>query len=353
MKIRCPKCIWLVVLLGSTVVFGQQSGDPQTYRLTLPESNWSLDVSLKGFIVTMEEIKASGSVYNFNAGQFPEKKTSSPRRANLRIHMEPAQLKGSAADLRVFAMKMKAKNKAVDKGSLKALEYGQIPLIRYNVPIPDLLNMYSSTPDLLNRNRGPSQTKSLEAFFVKDDVWIMVGVEVDPFKEDDEQLFYSILDSVKIIDNAAPSSSFDYYQKGRSLFLQGKHREGVEPLSEALKLEQAKAQLGKSEWRELVYNLANAYGAVGNKSAFDEVLEYGINHDPTYYRFHFTRARMHASEGKLDETIASLEKAFLYQQSEPPLIRIFDALPDPLYDPAFERFRKDDKFRKAVKAMKR
>lgn len=65
------------------------------------------------------------------------------------------------------------------------------------------------------------------------------------------------------------------------------------------------------------------------------------------------KARVYASEGNLDETIASLENAFLYQQREPQAIQLVQPLPHPMFDPGFERFRKDDKFRKAVKAMKK
>ena len=345
MKPRLPIYICLLVLLGSTAVFSQQSGEQRTYRLSLPQRHWSLDVSLADFIVINEEAKGSGPVYDFNAGQFPEKKPSSPRMVNLRIHMEAAQLKGSAVDLRDVAMKKAAKNDAVDKASLKASEYGQVPLMRYTV---DLTRV-----GLPNLNGGASQHKNLEAFFVKDDVWITVALTALPFKKEDEKFFYSILDSVKIIDNTALSTSFDYYQKGRSLFLQSAYREAIEPLSKALKLEQQKVQLTKPDWRNLVLELANSYGSIGDKQGFDEVLEYGLNNDPDYYRFHFTRARMYASEDKLDETIASLEKAFLYQRSEPRAIQIVEPLADPLFDPAFARFSKIDRFRKAVKAMKK
>lgn len=344
-KARLGICICLLLLLFcGTAVIGQHPGDRQTHRLSLPNRNWSLDVSLEGFTVISEEVKDSGTIY-FSAGQFPDKKSQPQRIVNLGILMEPAQLRGTAADLRALTMKKMKKNDVVDKGSLDTSEYGQIPLLRY---VTDLAGI-----GIDSLNGDPLRGKGLKAFFVKDDVWITVGLAAGKFKEDDEQLFYSILDSVKIVDNSTPSSSFDYYQRGRSFFLRGEYREAIEPLSAALKLEEQKAQLTKADWRNLVLQLANAYGATGNKLGFDSVLEYGLKNDPNYYRFHFTRARMYSSEGRLDETIASLEKAFQYQQNETLAIRVVERLPDPLFDPAFERFRKDDKFRKAVKAMKK
>jgi tetratricopeptide (TPR) repeat protein len=344
LKTLLPVVIFLL-LLGSTAAFGQQPSERQTHRLSLPNKNWSLDISLEGFTVLTEEVSASESTYNFNAGQFPAGKSSSPRMVSLAVRMQPAQLKGDAAALRDFAMKKAAKNDTVDDRSLKALAYGQIPLLSYVV---DLAGMGLPHP-----NPAPtSKHKNLLGFFVKDDVEITIALSVLPFKKEDEALFYAILDSVKFVNNSPPSSSFDFYQSGKSLFLQSRYQEAIGPLSRAFELEQQKPQLVKSDWRKLVLELANAYGAVGNKGAFAGTLEYGLSRDPTYYRFHFTRARMEAAEGKLDETIAALEKAFQYQQADQ-ASGIAEPLPDPLFDPAFERFQKDDKFRKAVKAMKK
>ena len=258
--------------------------------------------------------------------------------------MESSQLK-SAADLREFKRKKVAKKDVVDQASVGASEYGQIPLLRYTIDLARI--------GISEVNAGPSRNKGIEAFFLKDGIAVTIALAATTFTKDDERLFYSIVDSAKFVDNSTPRNSFDYYQEGRALFLQGEYSSAIGPLSRALELEQKNAQLPRADWRTLVLDLANAYGAAGNRSGFEEVMQYGMSHDPTYYRFHFTKARMYAYEGKLDETIASLEKAFIYHKNETQATQIVERLPDPLYEPAFERFRKDDKFRNAVKSMKR
>src|SRR6185295_18867136 len=204
----------LLALSGVNVVVGQQTANEQTHRLSLPNKSWSVDLTLPDFYAIGEEVKIKESIYEFSAGQFPDKnstspnrKVSEPRLVNFAIHMEPAQITGTAAGLRDFARKKMTKLDYVNKDSVKPSEYGQIPLLLYTI---DLAGM-----DVFRTDGGPPLSRGVKAFFVKDGVWITIGLGANPFKKADEQLFYSILDSVKISDNKAPVSSFDYSQQGK------------------------------------------------------------------------------------------------------------------------------------------
>jgi len=344
MRISFLTLVWLIAL-SCTVAFGQQSYEKQIHRLTLPNRNWSLDVTLEDFVVTNEEVKAAVSTYTLSALQSPDTETSPRRMVTAWIRMEPAKPGATATDQRDFVMKDMKKQDTLVKGSLKAFAYNQIPLLRYE------LDLAGIGIDSLSGNS--SAGKGLKAFLVKDDVSIMIGITSGPFRTNDEDLFYSILNSVAITDNTAPHTAFDYYQLGRSLSLQGEYRLSIDPLSRALQLEQRELQLERADRRELIWRLASAYAANGNRLAFIETLKYGFNTDRFYYKFHLAMARLHAADGKLDETIAELQEAFAGHGIEPTVVQIADPLPDPLFDPAFQRFRKDDKFRKAVSVMKK
>jgi len=297
-----------------------------------------------------KEVKVAGFVYDFLANQITHttnannKKASRSRLVMLTIHLEPAQSRGTAADFLDSYMKKLAKLDAVDNDSVKAFDYGKIPLLRYDLALAKL--------GLFAVNEEGSENKGVEAFYVEDDVWITVGLGVTPFKKEDEQFFYSILDSVKFVDNRTPSTSFDYYQQGRALFLQGKIQESLAPIRRALELEQQQRHLGKTQWRNLTWELINLYRATGNKAGFDEVLEYGISNDPEYYRFHLTKARMYAGAGNVEGAIASLENAFRTYLSDQ-TVKPGEWAADPLSDPSFERIRKDERFRNAVKTMRK
>ncbi len=348
MTTRQTVSIALFTLLCAASTSGQLLRERRIYRLSLPNKDWSLDVSLADFpLLITEEVRSGGSAYELSASEVPDKKKGL-RGLMLRIYMEPAQAGGDVASLRAYSMKQLAKRSGIEKGSLKATEYGQIPLLRFTFDM--------STNPIFTSESLPmimSAPKGLQAFFVKGNTWITVGLSAFSLKKDDEKLFYSLLDSIKIADTSTPRNSFDYFQRGRSLYLQKEYARAIEPLNRALELEQQSSQLEKTQWRNLVMSSADAYGATGNTLKVKDVLEFGISRDPNYYRFHFGLARLFAFIGDLHNTLTSLEKALLYEPSvvkgsiplEPPI--------SPLSDPTFARFSKSEEFRKAVKGMKR
>ena len=340
-RARAITGIFILFAVCAPHAFGQLRGG-ESYRLTLPNKNWSLDFSLPGFAVLLEEIKDGGRQYSFEAMQRPDKQNP-PRFVLLTVLMEPALLKGSASDFSAYAVKTLVEMDRAKKSSLKTSTYNQIPVAAYKVVNPTFGDSPSG-PTTLNFDAA-----AMNAFLVKDDVWITVDLTASPLKDNEKKLFYSILDSLKLTDTSSPVTSFDYYQLGRSLFLQKQYPKAIEPLAKALTLEHQQRQLGTADWRKLIEELTDALGAVGDKTRAKAVLDYGINNDPTNPHFHFGLARVQASSNDLDATIASLEKAFTNAKND----AFSRRLPDPLTDPAFGRFQKESRFRDAVKAMKK
>ena len=354
---------WLGFALNA---LGQQAAKQPIYRLSLPDKNWALEVPLGAFygidVKTdisnvnlslsplawftgpVEQLSDDGREYLLIAFQKTRTKSSAAF-ARLAIRLRPASAGGGSLEARDLALKDLARKNYIKSSSLKTWEHGQIPIARYTtIRAYDAGNYY--TGPMPRVDSGP---RNVEAYFVKDDVWITLTLTASPFDATEEELFYSLIDSVMFVDTSSPSSSFDYYQKGRVLFMNKEYFKATQALGAALALEQHQRQLDTAFWRDLVGKLADAYGAIVNRVQAREVLEYGINNDPTYPVFHMGMARLYASQGDVDGTLAALEKAaFNLKHGQPP-----KSLPDLNYDPAFARFMKIEKFRNALKAMKK
>jgi tetratricopeptide (TPR) repeat protein len=354
----------LMTLAAALSAAGRQTGARPPYRLSLPGESWALDLDLSAFNVPaagngltdmrpaksiffwvnnpVESVSDDGRAYQLSAFRQSEQKG----RANLThlwIKLGPARGQGSAADLREYVLKNLSKRSQLKGGGAKTSEYNGIPVASYKQKYTlDSGNPLSGPIPVVNY--GPP---TLEAYFVKDDTWITVTLSARDFKEPEEKLFYALLDSVKFTDTSAPSTSFDYYHKGRVLYLAGDYGKAAEALTMALSLEQKQRRLDTDSWRRLVSNLVDSYGGSNDMARAKELLDYAVASDPTYPVFQLALARYYAWAGDLDKSLAYLEQAYRNRENAP------TRLPDPSYDPAFERFKKDDRFRKAVKAYKK
>jgi tetratricopeptide (TPR) repeat protein len=344
MRARLTAGVVVLVLSCAFQAFGQQPGGQVIQRLSLPNKDWAVDFPSSAFTILVDELKNDGREYSLFASQKTEKWNPS-RYSFLRIRLMPSQLGGGPTDLRDFWIKNLVKAETVKSGSLKTWEYNQIPVARYTV-----LRMVPEYPRAGEvQIASSSSPRSMEAYFVKDDVWITLSLTASPFEPEEEKLFYSLLDSVKIVDTTTPTSSFDYYQKGRLLFMQKEYKKAAEALAAALSLEQQQRRLDIGQWRDLVGKLTDSYGATSDRARAKEVLEYGISNDPANQTFYMGLARLYATLGDVDNTIASLQKAFFYMKKNTPHM----PLPDLKYDSAFSKMMMVDKFREALKAMRK
>ena len=366
MRRRVTTGIVLLVLGFALNALGQQAAKQSTYRLSLPGKSWALEVPLGAFYAVgvktdlskvnlaisplawftgpVEHLSDDGLEYSLIAFQKIDKKGASAF-ARLAIRLRPVPVKGGALEMRNFALKDLARKNYIKSSSVKTWEHGQIPVARYTILLAyDDGSYYTGSSP-----RVDSGPRNMEAYFVKDDVWITLTFTASPFDATEDELFYSLVDSVMFVDTSAPSSSFDYYHKGRALFMNREYFKAAQALEAALTMEQRQRQLDTAFWRDLIGKLTDAYGVLVNRVRAKEVLEYGINNDPTNTTFHMGLARLCAREGDIDNALAALEKAAFYFKNNLPA----GSLPDLNYDPAFARLMKIDRFRKAVKAMKK
>lgn len=344
MRARARSVLLVMFVACAVNAFGQQAGGQGLHRLSWPGKDWSVDVALLKFEVNVEEFSDNAPVYLLFATLRTDDKTQpNLRPIMLKIRLEPAKTPGSDTELRDFAAKQLKKTGGLNGGSVKTFEYKQIPGLRYSMELGGAAAVFfpQAAPP------GP-KVRGMEAFFVKDGVWITVSINALSLQKEEEELFHATLDSVKFPDTSNASSSFDHYYKARSLVYQKQYKQAAEHLNAALGLEQKQRQLDVEHWRNLIVQSVDFYSAAGNNTRAKELLDYGVSLDPTFPLFHLLLAQYFTTLDDVDNTIASLEKFYLYRKND----RRTTFWIDPLKHPAFARFKTNEKFRKGVKALK-
>lgn len=349
-----------LVLLHACALFarGQADDEIERQRLFAPWSNVAFDVELKGLAVRLwdysEEAqkRAPGRPLREFFGMFTPVKGSGVPLGFMRIRLEPVSEGVTAEALRERAAEFYPKSQYVTRDTLRRDEYRQMPLLKFTVigPSPQegtFLGYYN----LIGK---PSTYQVLEAYMVRDGTALMFRYSAaSSIKEADELLVRRVLDSVKFVDAAAPSSGYDYYLLGGELYRRKEHGAAVAALDKALDLERRQRTLTQPQWRQLVMTLANALGATDDVARARDVLEYGAAAEPTYPFFHHGLSRLYSYLGDLDRVLAALEKTYQHLPKDKGFMGFLRGIPDPLYDPAFQKYKDDPKFRDAVKALKK
>ena len=328
----------------------QQPNQPSTYRLSLPGRNWSLDFVIEDLEDFDESLSDNGYV-TFLTGVHDKKR---PRHVRLvSIDLKQSKSPGNASAFREFVKKRLSK--LGSSISIKVLEHNSIPVLRYSA---DLLAQFRNDGFSGQLPGGPlgypidgQSFRTLEAYFVNDETWISVRLTCPEIDKKDEDFFYSLIDSIRFVDTSKAVSSFDYYHRGKPLYAQHKLKEAIEPFATAFALEQQTPSLDGLHFRQLIRELADAYGSQGRAADYKSVLDYGLVREPSYYLFHLGVARYYGSQGDLDNTLIALGKAFANQVKPSNSIDRSVRFLDPLTDPDFARFKNNEKFRKTVKEM--
>lgn len=313
---------------------------PPVERLALPGRDWALDLSLPGFVNILDSYSKESNERTLMAGPVVRKNLHS-----LMIRMMPAQGGGGADEYRAHLIA--SSKKLGNTSSLRSYEYGGLPLLRHKF---DILAAMGGPPSMAGFGAGPNMLHSLTAFLARDGVWVSItlwGVSKS-IGGQDEKAFYAILDTVRFVDTSAPSSSFDFFHKGRGFYKTGEYSKAAEFYGRALELERRERRLDAATWRRLVEEASRAYGLTGDLGRARATAEYGLSQDPDYPLFHLLMAIIHASRDDLDATVAALRKAFANKAALPLAAR----LPDPRTYAPFRHFAKDERFRKATKDMK-
>jgi predicted Zn-dependent protease len=143
-------------------------------------------------------------------------------------------------------------------------------------------------------------------------------------------------------------TSLDYQREGEDLFNAYNFEGAIAPYRQALDLEKKERKLERERWITLVKDLATVYGLTDDLNRSREVLDYGIEQEPTYPMFYYLKACSYGL--KNDETNALKNLRLAYQFKDNKLKG--EALPDPATDNSFKRLMERKNFEKAVAEMK-
>ena len=341
MSARLLACVLVAAAAPVCVAATQNVPGPHTYRVAYPVKDWALDVDLTGFEVISEEFIEEGRRLILAA--FQRKQGRPTKSVTLFVTLEPES--GAAVNVSAseWASRRLKRSRGLQSGSVKSSEHKGVPVFKYTATI--FPGTYVAPGTLV----GGMTTRVLEAYMLKDGIAISIRLGGQSLGGDEERAFLSVLDSVKLADAPQPSTSFDYYHAGKAQLFAKDYKGAANSFGVALTLESKDRQLGQNQWRDLIERAFDIFAAADDFAGAKKILEYGVASDPTNWLFHLWLARVHAAAGDLDAAIASLENAFRHSKGLP---RAYPSLA-PLSDPAFGHFRNDEKFRKAVKAMKK
>jgi tetratricopeptide (TPR) repeat protein len=308
------------------------------HRLSVPGQKWALEIALPGFVTQRDQMRGDGKARMIMAAG----------RENgymVSVFYEPVSRAGKSA--REYRDEGLGYIKAGDGSpfkidALKPVEYGAIPTFEYFIREHEGMRI---------------NQKHLNAYFVKEGMWVDVHFSKTLFKDGDEKVFYKALDSVRFVEagladaasQATPNPALEHMREATAHFMSGDYRAAIGPYRKALELEKQQPQLERDLWRVLVDNLGMSYGLTGDLANAKATFEYGLSKDPTYPLFHYFLACTYAEMGDLDSAIRYLKSAFANKRN----LIAGEQMPDPATDDSFQRFVKDEKFRAALKELDR
>lgn len=149
--------------------------------------------------------------------------------------------------------------------------------------------------------------------------------------------------------NSDKNVVMELMREGSEYYLSHDFERAIGPYQKALDLEKEKRTLDKTLWKVLVDNLGMSYGISGNLDKAKETFEYGISQDPDYPMFYYNLACTHGEKDNMDKAIEYLKLAFERRDNMIP----GEQMPNPATDSSFQRFMKDEKFKAALKELKK
>ncbi|MFH1702035.1 MAG: tetratricopeptide repeat protein [Nitrospirota bacterium] len=293
------------------------------FSIALPGDTWAIEIDNLGFDIEKYDFSSEGkSVYvvaeNKQIGMI------------MSIFSEKSPIKGNSKDARKFYWDG-AKTHPVPNSEVKKYERGQISFVEYVVKTAFGM---------------PLNQKNIYAYLVKNDTWSYIHLSKVDFKPGEEKPFDSVLNSVKIRDTYIPDA-YENSRFGYHYYTQKKYKEAIKYYSRAVEQFKKDSSPAKKIFHIVVEDLGIAYAYSGDNKKAMETFRYGTSVDPRYSRFIYDIACVYAESGDLDNAILYLRKAFQNKDNVLP----GRPLPNPIQDPSFKNYYKNEKFVKAVNEL--
>ena len=152
-----------------------------------------------------------------------------------------------------------------------------------------------------------------------------------------------------LLQGSSASTVMELMREGSYYYSKHDFEKAIGPYQKALDLEKGRRTLSKTLWKVLVDNLGMAYGISGDLDKAKETFAYGISKDPDYPMFYYNMACTYGEKDNMDKAIEYLKLAFDRRENMIP----GEKMPNPATDSSFERFMQDEKFKAALKELKK
>lgn len=179
-KLKTLRAVVLCCLFAASA-FGQAPAQ-NLRRLPVPGRSWAVEITLPaGFNVRQDALSADGRGRKLSADNEAEGYI-------LTIMIAPASTpRVSSQDLRDLSAERLRSANAIRRDEFKIGAHKQTPTIEY----------------LVREHKGqPLNQKHLHAYLSRDNIWIDIHFSKTNFRDGDEKIFHTMLDSLRLTDSA-------------------------------------------------------------------------------------------------------------------------------------------------------
>ena len=149
--------------------------------------------------------------------------------------------------------------------------------------------------------------------------------------------------------NSKSGQVMELMREGSAYYLKHDFENAIGPYQKALDLEKEKRTLDDTLWKVLIDNLGMSYGITGDLDKAKEIFEYGISKEPDYPMFYYNMACTYGEKEDMEKAIEYLKLAFDRREN----MIAGESIPNPATDSSFKRFMKNEKFKAALKELKK
>lgn len=323
------KVLILLVFALSINATGFSSGFDTT-KLSLPSLNWAIQLLLPGYNlqdISLDKDKEGRNILLTN-------KTTGMI-VSVILEINTSKFK-NGIEMRDYNWTQKQsffKNNQVLIKDTAKYEFGDIAITDYNVMSYKGVFMFQ---------------KNIHAYIVKDTIGIEIHLSKVNFDNKDLDNFNNVLQSLKFI-NLYKHTAMEHFIDGSFYYTIGNYNLASYVYQKALILEKDQQSLEKKYFYVLIDNLGMAYGISGNLDKAIETLNYGLTIDSQFPMFYYNLACAYAEKDDIDNTIKYLSEAYKYKDN----MLQGEEFPNPKKDDSFKKYLKVDKFKDALKNMKK
>jgi len=312
----------LLALIIAQSIWGR-SEHSDSVAISMPGKEWLVLADLKGFTIDINGLQADGHYYLLAHEDDPAFSFS--------ISLTRVSGRAEIADCRdTLAQRANNMKSIVQDAHLS--ESAAQP--RLDFIIPELKGF-------------KIHQKNVFACMAREDVYVDVHISKTLYVPQDEPRLESLLQSVRFNTPSGLQTRDSDFDDGTRYYMQGDYPKSIEYYERVLQREKSTPKLNQTTFRVLVDNLGMAYGISGELKRAKETFDYGVSKDPTYPLFYYNLACTFGEMGDLKMTKDYLSRAFQHREN----VIAGEKMPDPRQDSSFQRYMKDEDFRKFLDSL--